>query len=259
MSKAKFLVVTLMVVVLSLMCLVNCMGVIRGSENLDTKTFDFSDFSRVEIGYAFEVEIVQSDVFSVSVTADDNLFEYILVEKNGDTLEIRLRSGYAYFATKRARITMPVLDSLSLSGASKGKVSGFSSSRSLKFDVSGASSLVIADVEAGDTRFEISGASHVLSIIKIAGGTFDVSGASTVELEGTADDVSMDVSGASTMRLADFAVTNADVELSGASNATINASGSLDIDLSGASRLDYIGNPTLRDISVSGGSTLGPR
>jgi len=256
MNKAKYLIAVLMVIVLSLACLIACMGVVRGSGKLETKEYDYSGFTSVEIGYAFEVEVIQSDSFNVEITADDNLFEYIQVDKRGDTLEIRLRSGYAYFATKVASITMPTLDHLSLSGASRGAVSGFSSSDSMKFNVSGASTLDIEDMEAGDTSLEISGASRVSGTIKIDDGTFEVSGASTVELDGNADDLTAEVSGASTLALDGFIVANADVEISGASNTTINTSGNLDITLSGASKLEYIGNPTFGRVDISGASSL---
>jgi len=49
---------------------------------------------------------------------------------------------------------------------------------------------------------------------------------------------------------------DAEINLSGASDATINASGRLDGDLSGASKLSYVGNPTLGSINTSGGSTI---
>jgi len=58
------------------------------------------------------------------------------------------------------------------------------------------------------------------------------------------------------VELPDFSVVDADINLSGASGVTVNASGRLDGNLSGASRLNYMGNPTLGSISASGGSTI---
>jgi hypothetical protein len=228
-----------------------------GSGNLEAKEFDFSGLTRVAVAHAFQVDITRADSFFVSITLDDNLFEYLDIKKIGDTLHIGLETDVTYRkTTQRATITMPDLRRLELSGASRGDISGFSSAHSLWLEASGASYLSIENVEAGDTQFNISGASRVSGNIEIADGNFDVSGASTVELEGAAHDVLMDVSGASTMRLADFAVTNAGIELSGASKATVNVSSRLDIDASGASRLDYLGNPTLGTVSVSGESTI---
>ena len=57
----------------------------------------------------------------------------------------------------------------------------------------------------------------------------------------------------------DFPVNDADVEFSGASSGTINLSGRLDADISGASRLYYIGEPTMGNINTSGASSLSKR
>jgi len=51
-------------------------------------------------------------------------------------------------------------------------------------------------------------------------------------------------------------VNNADVNLGGASTGTVNLHGRLDTDLSGASKLEYVGEPTMGTINISGGSTL---
>ncbi len=234
-----------------------CGSLVAGSGDLETRELDYSGFTKVDVAYAFQIEITRADSFSVSITLDDNLFQYLEVRKSGSTLHIGLKTNRTYLrTTQRATITMPDLRELELSGASKGDVSGFTSADSLRLKVSGATSGTINTMEAGDTQFNISGASKASGNIKIADGDFDVSGASTVELEGTADDVTMEISGASNTNLEDFPVANATIDVSGASSATIDASGRLDANISGASTLYYIGNPTLGDIDVSGASRV---
>lgn len=253
----KAIVAVVVVVLLTLGLSVGCIGgVITGSGNLITEEFNFSDFTRVEVGSAFEVEVVQSDSYSVSIMADDNLFDYILVSKQGTTLKIRLKTASYHNTTTRAEVTMPQLRGLDLSGATRGTVSGFSSTENIDFEVSGASYLDLVDISAGDVEFEISGASKVTGEITAGDADFDVSGASTVELEGSARNIVVDASGASRVKLAAFSVNNADVKLSGASTGTVNLDGRLDANLSGASKLEYIGEPTMGTINTSGASTL---
>jgi len=243
-----------------LVTITGCIGPrVTGSGNLETREMDYSDFTRLDVSSLFQVTVTRADSFSVSLTLDDNLYDYLIIRKSGSTLQLGLRWGTYLHATLKANITMPELRGLDLSGASRGDVSGFSSLDSLVIDVSGASTLYIDDVTAGKTNFDISGASRVSGSMETADADFNVSGASTVELDGSADDITVDASGASSARLADFVVTDASVELSGASNATVNASGELDIDLSGASTLHYLGSPTLRRVSVSGASTVQQR
>ncbi len=55
-----------------------------------TEEKDFADFTYVDVGSAFEVEITRSDTFSVIISADESLFDYIAVTKEGNTLRIYL-------------------------------------------------------------------------------------------------------------------------------------------------------------------------
>jgi hypothetical protein len=232
---------------------------VPGSGNLTTQEFDFSDFTRVEVGSAFQVEVVQADSYRVSVTADDNLFEYIKVSKQGETLKIGLKllPLRPLFSTLKAEITMPQIYGLDLSGATRGTVSGFSSTDNLDTELSGASSLNLMEMSAGDVKFELSGASRVSGDITASGDArLELSGASSVKLQGSASDLVIDASGASRVELDSYPVGNADVRLSGASGATVKLDGRLDANLSGASRLSYIGEPTMGDIHTSGGSSV---
>ena len=212
-------------------------GGLIGSGNLETEEYAFADFTKVEISTAFEFEIQQSSSYNISVTADDNVMDYVQVSQDGQTLKIGLGT-VSWFGPKtlRASVTMPQLSDLTVSGASRGNVYDFSSTEDVNITVSGASR-VNGDITAGNIEF-------------------DISGASTVQLEGSANDMVAGVSGASRLNLGSFTVNNANVNFSGATSGTINLHGRLDADISGASRLSYIGEPTMGTINTSGASTL---
>ena len=55
---------------------------------LETRQYDFTEFTHVDIGSAFEYEIQKADTYSISITADSNLFDDIRVIKVGQTLDI---------------------------------------------------------------------------------------------------------------------------------------------------------------------------
>jgi hypothetical protein len=234
--KALVFIVTLLVTASLLTVFTGCRGVtqaIIGSGNLITQEMDSTDFTKLEISHVFQAKVTRSDSFFVSITVDDNLLEYVVVRKSGNTLRIYLKAGYAYIGTtKMVEITMPKIDKLSLSGASRVEVSGFRSSDRLEFDAVGS--------------------------IEIANGIFNVSGASSINLEGYASDISIEVSGASHVNLANLSVSNATIRISGASVVTVSASGTIDGNISGASRLTYLGDPALT-IEMSGDSTVDSR
>ncbi len=214
-------------------------GSLIGSGNVVTVEFDLSGFDDIEVSNAFDVEISQGDAFSVLVRVDDNVEQYLDVVKEGSTLKIGVKPlplSSVTAVTLEAEVTMPELRGLELSGASSASTAGFQSGGPFYAEVSGASSLQ-GDIEAGGVRF-------------------DVSGASDVTLIGAAADLAVDVSGASAVDLARFPVSNASIGVSGASSATVNASGTLDVEASGGSRVRYLGSPNLGSVDSSGGSTI---
>jgi hypothetical protein len=211
--------------------------VIVGSGNLTTRNFDFSHFTSVVARSGFQLELVQSSTFSVEVTADDNVMDYIDVDTSGNTLEIKPQWNRSFRSvTLRAKITTPDLYEIKLSGGSQASISGFSSSHHLSVGLSGGSR-VTGDITAGDAYFGLSGGSQV-------------------NLEGTADDLDVNGSGGSQLELEAFSVNNADINLSGGGGATINVNGALDVNLSGGSHVTYIGEPTSIDTNLSGDSTI---
>jgi len=259
-KKIKPVIALLVVLLLAVGLAIGChpiMGAdITGSGNLETRDFSFSEFTRVEASNAFDIEVKQASSFSISVTADDNLFSYIVISKTGGALKLGLKPNHSYGSvTYRAKITMPVLTEVVLSGACDGNTTGFSSS-DFSAVISGASSLELNKMAVDDICFDISGASDIRGDITADNARLVISGAGYLKLSGLAKDIVIDASGASSVDLSDFQIDNAHVSLSGASNATVNVDGQLNVDLSGASLLEFIDEPTLADIDVSGSSTL---
>jgi hypothetical protein len=213
---------------------------VRGSGNLVTREMNLSGFTRVDISYAFVADVTQADTYSVVITVDDNLVDHLDVSKRGGTLYVGMDNTSLFGgATLRAKITMPTLEGLQASGASKVTATGFRSSARFDLEVSGASS-VQGEIDCGEVHIR-------------------VSGASSVTLEGSGGNADIGVSGASRARLEGFALRDATVEASGASSATVNVAGRLNAEASGASTILYVGNPQLGRIQESGASSVKPK
>jgi len=147
----KLIVGVLVAVLLTSGLVVGCGGVVTGSGKLKTEEYNFSGFNKVDISNAFEIEIVQSSSYSVTITVDDNLFEYVDISKAGETLRIGLTTVTLLGPTTlKAKVAMPELRGLELSGATRGTASGFSSTENLDIEVSGASSLDLSQIAVGD-------------------------------------------------------------------------------------------------------------
>jgi len=197
------------------------LGTIVGSGHPVTQNQPFSDFTSVSVSSGFAFAITQASSFSVKTTTDDNLQNYVQVSKSGSTLTVELKPGYSITTSALSvEISMPSLRRLDLSSGAHGSAMGFVSSNNFELDASGGSRVV---------------------------------------MQGQANDLTANASDGSQLNLSDFTVRNANVNLSGGSQAEINASDRLDCNLSGGSHLFYSGNPTLGNINVSGGATIEKR
>jgi len=191
---------------------------ISGSGNVVTREETFTGFDQLDISHGFTVDVRQAEDFSVVIRVDDNVEKYLEVAKKGSTLQIGLKPNVNVTSrTLQAEVTMPELAGLELSGGCDGTVTGFESTKALDLDLSGGSDAT---------------------------------------LTGSAGDVTIDISGGSEADLSGFSVVDANVEASGGSEVTVNASGRLDADASGGSEVYYIGSPTLGTIDESGGSSV---
>jgi len=211
---------------------------INGSGFLVSNDQNISDFTKIETGFAFESTIRQDSLYKITVTADDNIIEYVRVFKEGSTLKVLMDEDKNYSnATLKVDITLPDVENINLSGASASVISGFNFIHDLDIQLSGASS-VEGSISTGDL-------------------TLELSGASAVSLSGSGIDLNINGSGASVLNLGQFALSDdASIILSGASVSTIRLEGTLDAVLSGASVLSYYGNPTLGNIVTSGESVV---
>jgi hypothetical protein len=212
---------------------------LEGSGNIESQEKDLSGFDELRISHAFQVDVKQGEDYHVITRVDDNVQEYLVVDKSGDTLRIGLDPDYNYSTkntTLEAEVTMPELVRIRLSGSSDATISGFASTSPFSADLSGSSSLR-GEIESGDARV-------------------DVSGSSSVILTGAAQDLTIDASGSSDVDLSALRVSDANVDASGSSTVTVKPYGRLTVGASGASNVYYLGEPTLGNIDTSGSSSV---
>jgi hypothetical protein len=225
-----------------------------------TKEYDFSNFTGVQVGGPFDVSITPSNSYSISITAPQDRFNNVKVEQSGSTLEVGMSFSFWSFwrnfgSKSKLEISMPELDNLNLSGATSGTVAGFTSNSNFQLELFGASNAEI-NIGAYDTSADLTGASHVSGVFNVHDLTLSVSGASNAELSGTGNNLNLQAAGASGADLGNLQVVDANVQLSGASHVTVDAASKLNITASGASNLSYVGNPSIGTVDVTGASSI---
>jgi hypothetical protein len=211
---------------------------IIGSGRSASKSWNIADFTALKVEDGFRAEITKGNRFSVTTSADDNVIEHVQVEKDGDTLTVRLTPKVNVHRKRplTAAFTLPVLRALILRDTSKAVLEGFRSEASLK--------LLLADGSAAEGRLDV------------AKADFQVRDGSTLAFAGTAQEARLSVHDRSHLKLQDFVVGDAKVTLAHSSGAIIDVRKTLKYELSTDSRLEFAGEPPVITGSKSTGATI---
>lgn len=197
-------------------------------------------FRHLAIDGAADVTLVQGGAASVAVDGPDRTVQAVSFDVRNDTLTVRAGGGrrWWHWAGSGARparlvITFQQLDSVQLAGGVRLRAARLASP-ALALTAAGAASLRIDDLVTDE--LELSGA-----------------GAIKAEFAGTARRQRITLSGAGAFRGANLVGDSVRVSVSGAGKASVNATRVLDVAISGAGSVDYVGDPKVtRDISGAG-------
>jgi len=191
----------------------------------------------------------------VEITVDDNVWPHILWrtigrgswragEEPNMKYNVDLYYHHVSFMHRKPNLTVVLtvknLDRIGLSGASIAHLRDTLVSDSLRIVLQGAS--MLRSVDRG--RIE---ANHITAVL---------SGASSLNLMGYSQTLDLTMSGASQMSGHGMVCDNLIANFSGASVATLTVQETLSVKLSGASTLNFAGNPEIIFYDVSGASVV---
>lgn len=271
---------------------------------VETKTYQLSSFDKLDISWIYNVELTKDSRQKVEVSAPDFVLPYLQVKVRENALvlgvsnlpnDVRRKIERGNYQVT-AKISMPRLTEVEMSGASKLNASGEFRADEFSMELSGASHLKglrmnarEADLEcSGASKFQISGSLKELDVdlsgaakgeVESSGTRveMDLSGSSKLTLTGSYDDAKVELSAAGNLKMAgnvnsarihgsgatkadmlDCLIKVARVEMSGASSARVFVQNQLSVDLSGASKCQYKGADGLQlvDMDVDRASSL---
>ncbi len=212
---------------------------VAGSGRLTSRVIDLPGVTSVVAGADFVVRVTVGKPEQATVRMDDNLTDLVETTVSGGQLRLGLKPGAnVRNATLTAEVTVGGLDRLNAGGASQ--------------------VTLVSPLMGPALQLVVSGASRVTGPVGVDRLEAAVSGAATLALSGQVRDLQLSGTGASRLLLADLAVRDLDVVLSGASNATVAVSDTLAAQAAGASALRYRGTPNITRQQTSGASSIRP-
>jgi hypothetical protein len=220
-------------------------------------------FTAISVSSAIDLYLTQSNKNEVAVSAtNDEIRDHIITEVVGGTLIIRLGDKGTWFSWRKwgnyktkAYVSIKDIDALTASGASTVHLVNTIESPKMRIKLSGASDFK-GNIKAGVLMYQLTGASDYKGEVSANSLDIDGSGASSIELIGKVDDLAIEVSGASAAKLYNLTAKGAILRASGASKIGVTVTEILRANSSGASDINYKGNPTVKESNTSGASSI---
>lgn len=201
-------------------------------------------FSGIKVSGGIDVWLSQGDDYALAVSAVEDKFR--------DNIRTEIRNGVL--------VIWYDSDNLKWNRGDK-KLRAYISFKSLeRLEASGACDLKINEtLNVESLILRLSGACDINGAVRVSNMTMDLSGASTVKITGHVDNLKLESSGASDVKNYDLVVENCIARISGASDVKITVNNSISASASGASSLNYKGNPEKKDVATSGASSISQR
>jgi hypothetical protein len=202
-------------------------------ENKETRPV--GDFTGIKTSSVIQVEITQGEACAVRVDGPAEDMNEVKTEVEKGVLIIST-NGHDYPEDVVVKVTVKNLRTLETSGASNITSANKIVSDSLQITSSGAS-VIKLDVQAN----------HIKA---------NLTGASSLKLSGVAGNVEGVLAGAAQLKAYELAAGNVTLATTGASSAHVTVSSALNATSSGASEIHYQGNPVVKSVSASDGSSI---
>ncbi len=185
-----------------------------------TKEFAISNsYSKIDISDGFHVTM-SDEVSSVVVTVGEKAIDRAVVKVQNGTLYIHFKWGTHY----QGNATAIIPSSMAVN----------------KISLSGSSAIYDGELSGGDAELELSGASTFTGTANVADIDIEMSGSSQVVIMGNSQSsLDIDLSGSSTLDAFGLITPEVEGDMRGNSMAKVTCCTSLEVDLTGDSKLTY--------------------
>ena len=189
---------------------------IRGNRHIVTEQRPITEFSEIHANGGAFNIEWQNGPPSLSVTTDENLLHHIDTRKIDNRLELRTRERIRPTHGIKVIISSPIRNGAKLSGASD------------------------------------------LSVHALSGSKFFLqsTGAADVTLDGAVDKLLADMTGASDLKARDLQARTVEISTTGAASASVSASDTLRVAITGAGDVTYSGSPKTLEKHVTGAGSI---
>ena len=210
---------------------------VEGSGASATRTEAATDIRRVGLSVPGTLTITVGEARPLEIEGDDNIVDQLIIERDGDELEIRAPRGVNFYTDVPLifRLGVERLEALSLAGSGR---------------------IETGNVDADDFAVSVAGSGEVV-VEELYADRLNVSiaGSGDVVLSGAAESADVDIAGSGNVHAAALDVQRADVNVAGSGDTELRVRDHLDVNIMGSGGVRYHGDPEV-DRSVMGSGDI---
>ena len=210
---------------------------------MTTKNISTSDYDQVAVSGFFEVELVSGEEGKITLQAEDNFIEYIIIKVENNTLKISVENEVWLNPSRghKVLITVPFesLTGVSLAGSGDIRSKNKIKAAEFKSTLSGS----------GDVHLDID-AKEVIG---------EVTGSGDLVLKGQSEDFKCTVTGSGDLNATDLESAIVSAKVTGSGDCSVYCSESLEARVTGSGDISYYGDPKKKDTKVTGSGDISKR
>lgn len=213
---------------------------IKGDGPQITKEISTNSYEGISITGSFYVSIIKGTEGKITVKAQENLIEYILIEVKNNELIIQTEKGFniSYSRDSKIEITVPVqeISFVNLTGSGD----------------------IVSDFMLQATNFKVNlvGSGDIKIDINCSDLEAKLSGSGDIKLIGKTNQISAIVNGSGDISAFEIIAENAKAEVSGSGDVKVTCTEFIEARVSGSGDIEYKGKPKKQDTKVAGSGSI---
>jgi len=196
-----------------------------GEGPVKSETRNPGEFDEIDLSIPAELIVQKGNSFSVSIEAQENLLEKIILKIRNDELVIKSKGCINPDSKIRINIDIPVLNALELYGSGV---------------------ILIPDTfQTEKLRLEINGSGKINAKLIAAEINAEINGSGNIHLAGSANKFETEINGSGDVNAFDMPCNSSSVQVNGSGDVRTYAIQQLDVHVNGSGSVHYKGKPAV--------------
>lgn len=240
---------------LSIILLSSCSKEFFGSGVIVLEDREVESFHSVESTCSIDVIILEGDIQTLSIEADDNLIDKITTRVHNNTLEIDVEPGTYRTTSMTAFITIPRLREIKSSGSGDFEFSGFRALNELKIENNGSGDVEMIDyIDVDHLIIENDGSGDVEIKGDFENVDINNNGSGDIDARGSVFELDIRNSGSGKINAFKLEANTCNLRNFGSGNAYIRCTETLNVQNTGSANVYYKGSANVTIQNTGSGS-----